>query len=681
MQNPLLNKTGLPAFDAIEASHVVPAMRTVIAETLERFEQIEADARPDFDQLITPLEDLDIAFEYAWGPVGHLMGVRNSDELRKAHEEILPEVVKLGLRMSQSRPIFAALAELRRSPAWNELESAQQRVVEQRLRRARLAGVALEGPAAERFSAIVQELSKLSSDFENHVLDATKAYELIVSDPADTDGWPQGLKEQAAAGYASRHATEADSQNGPWRIGLEATSFVPFLQHCRNRNLREEVYRAYIARAAGGEYDNLSVLERILELRAEKAKILDFANYAALSLESKAAESVASVKAMHAELCQAARSRAEQDFAELKAFAADHGQAEPLAHWDVAFWAERLREERYSYTDEEIRPYFPLEKVLEGLFAITARLFGVNIVEANGEAPIWNADVRYYEVFDNGRQLAAFYLDPYVRPHEKRGGAWMDECLSRRYIAGDLRLPVVHLVLNSTPPVAGKPSLMSFQEVETLFHEFGHGLQTMLTEIDVADVAGINGIEWDAVEVASQFMENWCYDEPTLLSLSGHYQTGEALPEELFKKILAARNYRAGSMLMRQIMFGELDLDLHSAYQPGGQQTALDVQRQLTSRYSQLEPLAEDRFICSFSHIFAGGYAAGYYGYKFAEVLSADVFAAFEEAEPQGFEAVGRRYRSTFLALGGSVHPLEVFRLFRGRAPQTAHLLRQNGLV
>ena len=681
MSNPLLMKAGLPAFDRIEASHVVPAMRTVIDETLKRFETIEADAKPDFDQLITPLEDLDIAFEYAWGPVGHLMGVRNSEELRKAHEEILPEVVKLGLRMSQSRPIFAALDELRRSAAWSRLEPAKQRVVEQRLRRARLAGVALEGAAAERFSAIVQELSKLSSDFENHVLDATKAYELVVSEPSDTDGWPQGLKEQAAASYANRHSTEADSQSGPWRIGLEATSFVPFMQHCRNRSLREEVYRAYIARASSGEYDNLAVLERILELRAEKAKILEFENYAALSLESKAAESVASVKAMHAELCQAARTRAEQDFAELKAFAAAHGQAEPLAHWDVAFWAERLREERYSYTDEEIRPYFPLEKVLEGLFAITAQLFGVNIVEASGEAPIWNADVRYYKVFDNDRQLASFYLDPYVRPHEKRGGAWMDECLSRRYIAGDLRLPVVHLVLNSTPPVAGKPSLMSFQEVETLFHEFGHGLQTMLTEIDVADVAGINGIEWDAVEVASQFMENWCYDEPTLIGLSGHYQTGAQLPEELFSKILAARNYRAGSMLMRQILFGELDLDLHSAYQPGGQQTALDVQRQLTSRYSQLEPLAEDRFICSFSHIFAGGYAAGYYGYKFAEVLSADVFAAFEEAGPQGFEAVGRRYRSTFLALGGSIHPLEVFRLFRGRAPQTEHLLRQNELA
>jgi oligopeptidase A len=554
-------------------------------------------------------------------------------------------------------------------------------VVEQRLRRARLAGVGLEGEAAARFAEIVQELSRLSSDFSNNVLDATKAYSLVITDPADVQGWPESLRQQAAASYASQAGAEPDAEQGPWRIGLEATSCVPFLQHCRNRRLREELYRAYITRASSGQFDNSALLERILTLRAEKAALLGFENYAELSLESKAAASVASVRAMHAELSAAARAKAEQDFADLESLAAERGQLEPLAHWDVAFWAERLREERYSFTDEEIRPYFPLERVLNGLFELSERLFGVTIVPADGAAPLWNPAVRYYRVMEQGRDLASFYLDPYVRPHEKRGGAWMDECLSRRRIAGELRLPVVHLVLNSTPPVAGKPSLMSFQEVETLFHEFGHGLQTMLTEIDVADVAGINGVEWDAVEVASQFMENFCYDEPTLKALSGHYETGEPLPDELFAKILAARNYRAASQMMRQVLFGELDLELHSNYAPGGSLTALDVQRELSARYSQLEPLDEDRFLCTFSHIFAGGYAAGYYGYKFAEVLSADVFAAFEEAGPEHYAEVGRRYRASFLALGGSRHPLEVFELFRGRAPETSHLLRANGLI
>ena len=403
-------------------------------------------------------------------------------------------------------------------------------------------------------------------------------------------------------------------------------------------------------------------------------------------MTSSAVNLPAAVEEMYEKLRAASRLMAEKELDELKQLASAGGQAEEFKHWDAAFWAERLREQRYDYTDEELRPYFSLPRVLDGLFTLLTKLFGITIRAADGEAPIWHPDVRFFRVFDasDNKPLAAFYLDPYSRPENKRGGAWMDTCLPRRRFQGQVELPVAHLVCNSTPPVGDMPSLMTFREVETLFHEFGHGLQHMLTTVDEADAAGINGVEWDAVELPSQFMENWCYHRPTINGLSAHCQTGEPLPDELFNKLVAARNFRAASQMLRQLLFGMTDIYLHHQFDPSSSETPFDLQRRMAEKTSVMPPLPEDRMLCAFSHIFSGGYSAGYYSYKWAEVLSADAFGAFEDAGLDNEVAVqttGRRFRDTVLSLGGSRHPLEVFRSFRGRDPDPLALLKQCGLA
>ncbi|MEM6591418.1 MAG: M3 family metallopeptidase, partial [Cyanobacteria bacterium P01_C01_bin.73] len=433
--------------------------------------------------------------------------------------------------------------------------------------------------------------------------------------------------------------------------------------------------------------DNAPVIERTLVLRQQQANLLGYNTYAELSVARKMAPSVEAVEQLMEELRSAAHPAAQQDLADLRSFAASKNapEAEALKQWDTAFWAERIREEKYGLNDEEIRPYFPLPQVLEGLFTLANRLFGVNVISADGEAPVWHPDVRYFQVQDEkGVAIAHFYLDPYSRPAEKRGGAWMDECLNRGKLAEGIRLPVAYLVCNQSPPVDGKPSLMTFRDVETLFHEFGHGLHHMLTRVDYPGAAGINNVEWDAVELPSQFMENWCYHRETLLKLARHYETSEALPDEIYQKILKARNFMTGSAILRQVNFGWLDIELHHRYQPGGEVSIWQVRDRLAEKTTVLKPLPEDAFLCSFSHIFAGGYAAGYYSYFWAEVLSADAFAAFEEAGLDNESALvetGRRYRETVLALGGSRHPMEVFKAFRGREPSTAALLRHRGLA
>jgi oligopeptidase A len=394
---------------------------------------------------------------------------------------------------------------------------------------------------------------------------------------------------------------------------------------------------------------------------------------------------VGAVLEMEERLRISAWDAANRDLQEVHELAIAAGETQPIAHWDVAFWAERLREMKFKFTEEELRPYFPHERVLAGLFELVQRLFGVQVVPGDGDAPRWNTDVRYFLVLDEaGRQIAGFYYDPYSRPENKRGGAWMDNCLTRRRVNGDVQVPIAHLVCNCTPPAGGKPSLLTFREVETLFHEFGHGLQHMLTKVDYPDAAGINGVEWDAVELPSQFMENWCYHRPTLLGMTAHYETGAPLPAELFEKVKAARTFRAGSDMLRQIAFGLTDMELHTRFDPAGNESVFDVQRRVMERTSVLPMLPDDRFLCSFQHIFAGGYAAGYYSYKWAEVLSADAFGAFEEAgleDDAAVRKVGRRFRDTVLALGGGKHPMEVFRAFRGRDPDPEALLRQYGLV
>jgi oligopeptidase A len=520
------------------------------------------------------------------------------------------------------------------------------------------------------------------------VLDATKAYALVITDPDDAEGFPPSLRRLTAQSYNDAKSPadpEATPEGGPWRITLDQPISGPFLKYCRNRDLREDVYRAFITRASAGALDNAPLCQRILELRREQARLLGYETFAEVSLAEKMAPSAESVREMLETLRRAAWDAANRDMEEIHELAIATGETQELRHWDVAYWAERLRERKFQFTDEDLRPYFPHERVLEGLFGLIHRLFGVRIVPADDEAPKWHKDVRFFKILgESGEQVAAFYYDPYSRPENKRGGAWMDDCLSRRRTNGQLQVPVAHLVCNGTPPAGGKPALMTFREVETLFHEFGHGLQHMLTRVDYPDAAGISGIEWDAVELPSQFMENWCYHKPTVIGMTGHYETGEPLPDELYEKICAARTFRAGSDMLRQLTFGLTDMDLHTAFDPAGTESIFDVQRRVMERTSVLPMLPEDRFLCSFQHIFAGGYAAGYYSYKWAEVLSADAFGAFEEAgldNDAAVREVGRRFRDTVLALGGSRHPMDVFRDFRGRDLDPQALLRQYGLA
>ncbi|MCM1984204.1 M3 family metallopeptidase [Lyngbya confervoides] len=690
-ENPLLIGQGLPPFDRIQAEHVAPAVTALLQTLGEQFSDLEAQVTATWDGLVEPLEAIEEKLSWTWGIVGHLMGVKNSPELRSAYESVQPQVIEFINRLNQSRPIYEAFKTLRKSQEWGGLAPAQQRIVETSLRNAELSGVGLEGQARDRFNAIQMELANLSTQFSNNTLDATQSFKLLLRDPSEVAGLPESALSLAAQMARAEGHEAATAETGPWLITLDFPSFGPFMQHAQRRDLREKLYRAYISRAASGEYDNSQILERILALRQEEAKLLGYETFAEVSLASKMAEDVATIEALLEELRKVSYPAAQSEYEQLQSFAqATQGEDfVDLRHWDISYWSERLREEKYELTDEMLRPYFSLPKVLDGLFALVHRLFGVNIVAADGEAPVWHPDVRYFQVNNaEGEAVAHFYLDPYSRPAEKRGGAWMDDCLGRALKKqGDrtyMQLPVAYLVCNQTPPVDEKPSLMTFQEVETLFHEFGHGLQHMLTQVDFAGAAGINNVEWDAVELPSQFMENWCYDRVTLLGMAQHYQTGESLPEEYYQKLLAARTYMSGSAMLRQLHFALVDLELHHRYQPGSGQSANDIRNQIAETTTVLKPLPDDSFLCAFGHIFAGGYAAGYYSYKWAEVLSADAFAAFEEVglnNEEAIQTIGRRFMDTVLGLGGSLHPMEVFKAFRDREPQTEALLRHSGLL
>ncbi len=690
--NPLLDPSELPRFDSIRPEHVEPAVRAVLAETEASLVELEASGSPTWDGLVVPLERLGDRLHRIWGVVGHLMGVRNADALRAAHEAVQPEVIRCSMRISQSSPVYELLCTLRDSPAHSALDGAQQRIIDSLLREAKLSGVGLEGDAKERFNKNALELAELATRFSNHVLDSTKAFGLVLTETDEVRGLPKSLLERAAEAQRNSDLsgeTAASAENGPWRITLDGPSYIPFMQYSPHRHLRERVFRAYLQRASEGELDNAPLIARILRLRQAQAELLGFRTYAELSLASKMAPDVESVDRLLGELRDASWEPAQREIADLReaARAAGASEADSFARWDTTYWAERLREQRFAYSDEDLRPYFPLPRVLDGLFDLTQRLFGVSIVAADGEAPIWHDDVRFFRIRDeSGEDIAAFYLDPYSRPAEKRGGAWMDECLGRtRFLRRDgrLQLPVAYLVCNGSAPVGERPSLMTFAEVTTLFHEFGHGLQHMLTRVDYGLASGIRNIEWDAVELPSQFMENWCYHKPTLIGLTAHVDTGEPLPDELFEKLLAARNHMAASQMLRQLSFARLDLELHHRYDPD-RESAFELQRRIAGETEILPMLPEDRFLCGFEHIFAGGYSAGYYSYKWAEVLSADAFSAFEEAgleHPEALRETGRRFRDTVLALGGSVSPAEVFVSFRGRDPDTEPLLRHSGLL
>ncbi len=693
-RSPLLQGEGLPPFAAITPEqvkeHIPELLEDLEAElaALEtRLEAALSEQRPlGWQEVMEPLHRLEERLRWSWGVVSHLHSVCDTPELREAHASQQARVVTFGNRSGQSAVLHAALLNLQQQGG---LDATQQRIVASELRHMELRGVALKGEAREAFNATSQELAQLSTTFGNRVLDATNGWTLLLKDPAEVEGLPQSLLELLAQAARDSGEEGATAESGPWLLGLDFPRFGPFLQYSRRRDLREILYKAHVSRASGEEDSNWPVIERILTLRREQARRLGYTNWAEVSLASKMAQSESEVERLLEDLRAAAYPIAQGELDELRALAARHNapEAADLQPWDVSFWAERLRQERFELDSEKLRPWFPLPQVLDGLFNLCDRLFAIRIEAADGEAPVWHPDVRFFRVNDSstGEPLAAFYLDPYSRPGSKRGGAWMDECLVRSHRPdGTPVLPVAYLICNQSPPVGETPSLMTFGEVETLFHEFGHGLQHMLTTVERPQAAGINNVEWDAVELPSQFMENWCYDRSTLLGMARHWQTGEPLPEEEFAKLQAARTFMAGSATLRQVHFALTDLRLHSQWTPDCGQTPEQLRREIAQTTTVLEPIEEDAFLCSFGHIFAGGYAAGYYSYKWAEVLSADAFSAFEDVGLENEEAIretGRRFRDTVLSLGGSRHPSEVFEQFRGRGPSAEALIRHSGLV
>ena len=759
---PLLVGEGLPAFEAITPAQVeahIPELLSLLNAELDSLEalllqSLAAVRLLDWAEVMDPLQRLGEQLRWSWGVVGHLNGVCNSPELRLAHASQQAAVVQFGSRAGQSQILYRALQTLERqhqaaspgAPGW--LDGTQQRILAAELRDMQLRGVGLEGEVQAAFNQASQELADLSTRFSNQVLDATNGWTLTLEDPAQTEGLPTSLKDQLAQAARSADLLAADgsqpsSESGPWLLGLDMPRYAPVLKYSRNRALREQLYRAQVSRASGqgeagddratnntpstntpnsnhqdkndgtpaGALNNWPLIERILTLRGDQAGRLGFANWAEASLAAKMADSVASVEGLLEELRAAAFPVAQAELEQLRQCAARHGapEANDLQPWDVSFWAELLRQESFSLDSEALRPYFPLPAVLEGLFALCGRLFGIRIEAADGQAPIWHPDVRFFRVLEasggaasaadqgaqpgapqapsaeTGQPIAAFYLDPYSRPGSKRGGAWMDECLVRSLAPdGTPVLPVAYLICNQSPPVGDTPSLMTFEEVETLFHEFGHGLQHMLTTVDRPQAAGINNVEWDAVELPSQFMENWCYDRATLLGMARHWQSGEPLPEAEFAKLQAARTFMGGSATLRQVHLALTDLRLHSEWSPDCGESPEQLRRRIATTTTVLAPIDTDAFLCSFGHIFAGGYAAGYYAYKWAEVLSADAFSAFEEGGLENesqIQTTGRRFRETVLSLGGSRSPAEVFEAFRGRQPSTEALIRHSGLV
>ncbi|MDD9951757.1 MAG: M3 family metallopeptidase [Zetaproteobacteria bacterium] len=683
--NPLLAEFHLAPFGSVSVSHIEEALQVALEQAEADFGALQDSSRDDWDGFVVPLMQLGENLGRIWQVPGHLMGLRNTDELRELVEKWTPKMTQFFLRLSQDQGVYTKLLKLQKSDAFTRLSRAAQRAVEKRIQAAKFAGVALDGVQKQQFLEIAEKLSQLSNTFSNHVLDATKQYRLVLKDKADIQGLSQHLLEIAAANYKREYPEEVgvSAEEGPWCITLDYAMVSPFLEECAVASIRESYHKAFCSRASTGEWDNLPLIREILELREQKAALLGFANYAELSTASKMAENPQRVEALMTQLTHASRAAAEAEFKELVDYAQGKGYQDTLQAWDVAFWRKKLKEARYGVSDEVLRPYFPLQQVLDGLFSLVYKLFAVQVVEVEADvASAWHPDVRCFQLRNEQQLLATFYLDPYVRPHEKRSGAWADDLAPLREQAKDGKTrPVALVVCNFARPLAGQPSLLTLNEVSTLFHEMGHALQHMLTQESVLDCCGLSGIEWDAVEIASQFMENFVYDKPTLMSFAKHYQTGEPLSEELFAQIIASKNFGAALGMLGQIRYATLDQRLHIQKMQGVD--PLEVQREVAAQYSFVPAVEGDAFICSFGHIFAGGYAAGYYSYKWSEVYSADAFAAFEEVGLENTERVqqvGQKYKDTILACGGGENPLVVFKNFRGRDATVDALLRHSGL-
>ena len=676
MSNPLLQPYDLPPFSAIRAEHVKPAIEQILADSRNQVQALLATppAQWTWSNLIEPLDDMGEKLSRAWSPVSHLNAVMNSPELREAYESCLPLLSQYYTELGQNQALFEAYQQLANSAQFATLDKAQQTIIEHALRDFRLSGIALPPEQQKRYGELQMRLSELQSTFSNQVLDATQAWTKQISDAAQLDGLPDSALEQA------KQAAEARELDG-WLITLDFPSFYAVMTYATDRALREEVYTAFCTRASdqgpnAGKLDNGPIIDEILTLRQELAELLGFANYAELSLATKMADSTDQVLGFLRDLGQRSKSYAEEDLSALRAFAAEQGCSD-LQPWDLGHYSEKLLQHRYAISQEVLRPYFPVNTVIKGMFGIVQKLYGIELREVE-QFERWHADARLFEVTEHGEVIGRFFLDLYARSH-KRGGAWMDGCRDRRLLpSGELQRPIAYLVCNFTPPGSGgKPALLTHDEVTTLFHEFGHGLHHLLTRVDYASASGINGVAWDAVELPSQFMENWCWEPEGLALISGHFQTGEPLPHELLDKMLAAKNFQSGMGMLRQVELSLFDFELHVRENP--ELSAQQVLDKVRDETSVLRAPAFNRFQNGFSHIFAGGYAAGYYSYKWAEVLSSDAFSRFEE-EGVLNEKTGRAFRDSILARGGSEEPMALFVAFRGREPSIDPLLRHLGL-
>ncbi|WP_336989229.1 oligopeptidase A [Aeromonas hydrophila] len=679
MNNPLLSMDSLPPFSQIQPDQVQPAVTQAIADCKQKISDVLAQRDPHtWDSLIAPLEEVNDRLARIWSPVSHLNSVLNSEALRAAHDACLPLLSEFQTYVGQHEGLYQAYRELAESDDFPLLSGAQRKEIQNTLRDFRLSGIGLPAEAQQRYGEIQARLSELASRFSNNVLDATQGWHKLVTDEAELAGLPQSA--QAAA----RQLAELKGKEG-WLFTLDIPSYLPVMMYADSRALRAELYEAFTTRASdqgpnAGKWDNSAIMTELLALRRELAQLLGFANYAELSLATKMADKPEQVVNFLTDLAAKSLPQGKAELEEIRAFAAEqHGQSE-LAAWDLAYYAEKLKQHKFSISDEQLRPYFPASKVVKGLFEVVKRVFGMKVRERLG-IDTWHPDVRFYDIFDAEDELrGSFYLDLYAREH-KQGGAWMDVCLGRRYRQdGSLQKPVAYLTCNFNGPVDGKPALFTHNEVVTLFHEFGHGIHHMLTRIDVAGVAGINGVAWDAVELPSQFLENWCWESEALAFISGHHETGEPLPADLLEKMLTARNFQAAMQMLRQLEFALFDFRLHQEFDPASADQIPALLDEVRSQVAVMTPPAFNRFQHSFSHIFAGGYAAGYYSYKWAEVLSADAFSRFEE-EGIFNPATGQSFLKSILEKGGSKEPMELFRAFRGREPQVDALLRHSGIA
>jgi oligopeptidase A len=679
MSNPLLSMTALPPFSLIKPEHIKPAVEQAIADCRAKVEEVLTNSDlASWEMICVPLAETDDRLSRIWSPVGHLNGVKNSAELREAYESCLPILSDYGTWVGQHKGLYEAYKAIKASDEFATLSQAQQKTITDALKDFELSGIGLPAKEQHRYGEISKRLSELASTFSNNVLDATMGWSKLITDESALEGLPESAIQAAKAN------AEAKDKEG-YLFTLEIPSYLPVMTYCANRELRQEMYQAFVTRASdrgpnAGEWDNSEIIAEKLKLSHEIARLLGFNTYSEKSLATKMAESPEQVLGFLNNLAVRAKPQAEREVAELRDYAKTEFGAEDLEPWDFSFYSEKLKQHRYSISDEQLRPYFPEKKAVAGLFEVLKRVFGMDVKQREG-VEVWDDTVTFYDIFDAAGELrGSFYLDLYAREH-KRGGAWMDECAVRRICAdGSLQTPVAYLTCNFNKPIGDKPALFTHDELVTLFHETGHGIHHMLTQVDAPSVSGINGVPWDAVELPSQFLENWCWEEEALAFISGHFETGEPLPKEMLDKMLAAKNFQSAMGILRQLEFGLFDFSLYTNYDPEVGAQVLETLFDVKSRVSVVPSPEWGRFPHSFSHIFAGGYSAGYYSYLWAELLSADAFSRFEE-EGIFNQATGADFLHCILERGGSEEPMDLFKRFRGREPQLDAMLRHCGIT